>query len=771
MTEDRVIVMKKEQTAPLQETENSEAERENTTEFPTVVAVEPEYQQEVKAPAAHAKKKRGLFRSRAKAKAVVEEPVVEEPETLADAEEEIKVYTDAGMDDTREVSVSQKTRVLDSDEDEEESQEHATQMLLDGFESEEETEEGEGEALRRIRQEKIQDFSQKREEHERAEAEQAEESEEQGEVVYPETPLEQPEEESPKEELTSRQQIVALRQKLQTAQRKANVSLFVTAVAEIVLFIIAILSFVSPAVSMNPIAYLIIHLVLFAVMLFAARGRLAFGLSRLFSKTVSAESGVALAAVLTLIHTVLQFLNTGGVTDGTTPILTAVAGLSLLLLQVTDKLEADRISRNFALAVVAGEKLAAKRIEDSGLAEEIGRPAVALGEPRVTYFRKTEFLTDYLKNSEDTPCAGALMRWYLPITAAVSLVAAAVYLIVNGLTTWLLAVTLFCAMIAVSAPVSVLLSLRSALSAASNELRKKATAVVGYRAVEKYGSSHAVALDAIDLFPENVVLLHGIKTFSGTRIDEAILDAASVSIRAGGPLSHVFRRMILNKVDMLHEVDTLVYEQDMGLSGWVSGRRVLIGNRKLLDNHGIDIPSKDYEERYAKNGRQLVYLSIAGELSAMFVVSYIADPHVKKILADLTHRRITLLVRTCDPNVTESLIASTFGLNGFYVELLGAPAGRSFEALVDGVSEQESAGIVSAGGIDRMMDALAKCRRLRTGARWFTAIQVAVGVIGIALTAGMAFVSGVLIPPLYAVEFLGVTALVSAGVSLALGKS
>ncbi len=762
-------MVKKEQTVPLQEAGNTEEERANTTEFPTVVAVEPEYG-EVKAPAAHAKKKRGLFRSRAKAKAVSEEPAAEEPGTVADAEEEVKVYADEGLDDTREVSVSQRTRVLDSEEDDDEGQESATQMMLDGFESEE-TEEGESETLRRIRQEKIQDFSQKREEHERAEAEQAGEPLERGEVVYPETPLEQPEDVQPKEELTSRQQVSALRQKLQTAQRRANASLLITAVVEIILFIIAMVSFASPAVSMNPITYLIIHLILFAVMLFAVRGRLSVGLSCLFGKTVTAESGVALTAVLTLIHTALQFLNTSGVADGTTPILTAVAGLSLLLLQVADKLEADRVSRTFALVVAEGEKFTAKRIEDSDLAEEIGRPAVALGEPRVTYFRKTEFSADYLKNSDDTQYTSALMRWYLPIVIAVSLVAAVVYLILNGLTAWLLAATLFCAMIAISAPVSVLLSRRSALLAAANELRKNATAIVGYRAVEEYGSSHAVALDAIDLFPENTVLLHGIKTFSGTRIDEAILDAASVSIRAGGPLSHVFRRMILNKVDMLHEVDTLVYEQDMGLSGWVSGRRVLIGNRKLLDNHGIDIPSKDYEERYAKNGRQLVYLSIAGELSAMFVVSYIADPKIKQILTDLTHRRITLLVRTCDPNVTESLIASTFGLNGFYVELLGAPAGRSFEALVDGVSAQEPAGIVSTGGVDRMMNALAKCRRLRTGARWFTAIQAVAGVIGVVLTAGMAFFSGVLIPPLYAAELLGITALVSVGVSFSIGKS
>ena len=49
--------MKKEQSVPMQETENNvvEAERVNTTEFPTVVAVEPEYKGETTpAPAAHA---------------------------------------------------------------------------------------------------------------------------------------------------------------------------------------------------------------------------------------------------------------------------------------------------------------------------------------------------------------------------------------------------------------------------------------------------------------------------------------------------------------------------------------------------------------------------------------------------------------------------------------------------------------------------------------------------------------------------------------------
>ena len=70
-------------------------------------------------------------------------------------------------------------------------------------------------------------------------------------------------------------------------------------------------------------------------------------------------------------------------------------------------------------------------------------------------------------------------------------------------------------------------------------------------------------------------------------------------------LIHIW--VIENRTDILPAVDSLVYEQEMGLSGWVSGRRVLVGNRRLLENHGVDVPSRDYESRYTHDGRELVY--------------------------------------------------------------------------------------------------------------------------------------------------------------------
>jgi cation transport ATPase len=527
----------------------------------------------------------------------------------------------------------------------------------------------------------------------------------------------------------------------------------------------------SPVLAMGPVTYLIIHLVLLVLLAGINAPLLSDGFSRLFSRTPTIGSGVALSVLVSTIHTAVQLLNTTGVADGSTPLMTSIAGLGIFLLLLAKCLEKGRQYRNVGWVLnESEEKTVYKRINDPSLAEEIGRPALAIGEPQVAYYRKTATIHGYTEISDDTLVCTPQMKWYLPTVFSVSLLISLVYFAINGLTSWIVTVTLFCAMITVSAPALLLFALQLAHAGAAHTAEKEGVTITGYQAVENFGSVHALALDAMDIFPEQSVLLHGIKTFSGTRIDDAILDAASVSVRAGGPLSHVFRRMIQNKVDMLREVDTLVYEQDMGLSGWVNGRRVLIGNRKLLDNHGIDIPSKDYEQRYAKNGRQLVYLSIAGELSAMFVVSYVADPKIKDVLTTLTKNRITLLVRTCDQNITERLIATVFDLNGFYVELLNAPAGRSFEGLVDGVSQSEKSGMISDGRKEGLIFALAICRRLKTGIRLFSVLQALIAAVGIALIGYTAVFQGLIFPPLYTIEILFGAALLFATSSVFFGK-
>lgn len=95
--------------------------------------------------------------------------------------------------------------------------------------------------------------------------------------------------------------------------------------------------------------------------------------------------------------------------------------------------------------------------------------------------------------------------------------------------------------------------------------------------------------------------------------------------------------MIIGKQAILPEVDDIVYEDRLGTTGWIYRKKILVGTRDLLIHHGIPVLKEDFE-KYTRKGRKVLYLAEAGKLMAMFVVSYSADPQLKKRLESLKKR-------------------------------------------------------------------------------------------------------------------------------------
>jgi hypothetical protein len=501
----------------------------------------------------------------------------------------------------------------------------------------------------------------------------------------------------------------------------------------------------------NPVLFISLNIFLIAITTLLNHRAVGDGFGALFRLKANPDSITSLLVLITFLHSVIQFFNPDLLTGGRANILMPFAGFSLFLNALGHQMMLVRTARNFQFVSYDSEKYAARIIENRRTACEIGRAAVAIGDPVVCYMEKTGFLSNFLKNSFETDISHDLMRVYIPCAAGAAAVLAVVYSIISG--SFAGAADLFTAALCVSLPVGLLTSVYFPMLRAAKRALRHGAMIVGWQAAEEFGEVHALAVDALEVFPSESVLLHGIKTFSGARIDEAILDAAAVSIATGGPLSSVFRRVIQNRTDILKEVDTLVYEQDMGVSGWVGGRRVLIGNRRLLENHGVDVPSRDYESRYTKDGRQVVYLSTAGELSAMFVLSYVAEPGIAKALKKMCGSGITLLVRTCDPNVTEELICQVYNLDPYYVEVMNAPAGRCYEKLIAEKRDESEAVLASNGRLEGTATGITYCRRLLKSVRFSAISQIIGGALGLALAFVIALYSGAAVPPLFPVVY------------------
>lgn len=434
------------------------------------------------------------------------------------------------------------------------------------------------------------------------------------------------------------------------------------------------------------------------------------GVQAIARRKLTVDTVPALVFGAAWLHTALLWFQLPQVETGDAKLLAGAAAVLLLLCGVGRMCRNSRILRNFGFVSQDGEKMAASLIEDERTAIEIGRRAVVAGVPKVAYFRPVQFLDDFMANSYIRDRYDEVLQRYIPIAAALSAVIAAVSAVCSG-DFWNFFYTL-AATLCVTLPAASL-ALGVPLYRECKRQLKLGNMVCGYAAAERFGALHGVAIDVSDVYKKDSVMLHGMRLFGNTRIDEALTDAAAVAIRSDGPLCGLFLRIIEEKTEILPPVENLVFEQDMGFSGWVGGHRVLVGNRKLLENHGVHTPSGDYERKYKVDGRELVYLSVAGELSAMFIISYVTDPAIADALHDMQGAGLSLLIRSLDPNITESSICAGFGLSDYYVDLLAASAGRLYDRLRHNDAEKASAGAAVSGSAESKAHLLCGCKRLR----------------------------------------------------------
>ena len=235
---------------------------------------------------------------------------------------------------------------------------------------------------------------------------------------------------------------------------------------------------------------------------------------------------------------------------------------------------------------------------------------------------------------------------------------------------------------------------------------KENAQISGFGAVDSFSTINGVTVDASELFPSDNVLLHNIKMFEKRRIDEAILDASSALCSFDGTIKNVFMKIIQGNTGMLKKVESLVYEDGMGISAWVDGKRVLIGNSALMRHHEIYTPSGDYEAKYRAGGRDLIYLANSGELTAMFVVSYQPDPGMARSLFELERKGIGLIVRSTDPNLTANKIAQVYDLPPEMVHVIPAKLHGEFDVMT-GQRQTAPANISFTGGCNGNLKGIA----------------------------------------------------------------
>lgn len=474
----------------------------------------------------------------------------------------------------------------------------------------------------------------------------------------------------------------AVRAELAKKLTQATVACLVSGVAAAVMIVLAVLP-VRPAALGDAMVYPAVMLVLLLAACAANWEAFLSGIRGLI-KTPSPDSLSILPAIGAALQCILMLAN-GGYTANL-PMLAGPAALVLCLNAAGRRLNAATVSDNFQLVSAKVEHAVAYRLKDAGALRAVSQ-GLAEPHPSVLVSRPTQIFRSFLANSAARGTSDKNQQQFAWLLGGCSL-AAFLFTVIRSKDP-VLAATVMAGVGCLGAPLAGTL-----LSALPARMMQRSAAQVGavipgWRDIRQLGRINVIQVTARDLFPVGCVSLAGIKPVKPEHIDTAIVYAASILSEAGPTLRDVFMNMLGENRSLLAKVDDRQTIYGKGYVGWINKRRVLVGNRALMQEYGIKIPSLEYEQHHTVNQRRVIYLAVSGKLFAMFQVAYQRDPDTAAVLETLHHAGLSLVVDCDDFNCDVRLLETAYSLPAGSVKVLTSGEHQAVAPAVAWLPESE----------------------------------------------------------------------------------
>ncbi|MBE6738224.1 MAG: hypothetical protein E7566_06205 [Ruminococcaceae bacterium] len=464
------------------------------------------------------------------------------------------------------------------------------------------------------------------------------------------------------------------------------------------------------------------------------------GLTPLKKFKGNSDTGAAIALSAALLQSAVAMFTPARFFSGDLNLFTSIAILALLLNCLGKFFMVRRVKENFKFITSKTTAAYSAKIYTN---EDIARQFISgttMGKPIVAYQHETDFLSDFLRLSYSPDPSEDMASKIAPVTLLFSLFVGILYGIfakdIVG------AFSAFSILSCVSVPVCDLLAVNLPMHKLCKDTLSKNAMISGYPAVRQFCDTKAVICEARDLYPIDSITLNGVKAFSNNRVEAGMLAAAAILTEAKSPMACVFDHVIATNKNKVPKVESVLYEDNLGLVGWVEGERILVGNKALLDKYAVALPVEDFEEKHTKDGKLVTYLARSGELLAMFVTTYDTTLRIAELLKCAEANGISLLVHTTDCNVTGEKISADFGIFYRSVKVLPTGLGNVCQEITSQKEDSSRAYLSTRGSFLSLLRALCGCVKLKNSTSLAVVIQLIGIVLGVVIVSALSLFAG-----------------------------
>ena len=385
--------------------------------------------------------------------------------------------------------------------------------------------------------------------------------------------------------------------------------------------------------SVSPSAFLFSNTIMGLLALGVSYSVMTAGLKNMFLRKPDNDSIAAVGIFVSVIAGIATLFEPDSVRDGYYHVYVSAAIMGLIFNTLGKMMTVQRTEKNFRYIAGDFDRYAVKSV-DGSTAVNLGRGAVPVNA-NMAAMRKTSFIEDFIKNSYAPDVSDRFAKYSAPIILIAGFITGLLSFICDkhagsSVDKIYVALAAFSGTVTMCSSLSLILAVNLPISKATNKYLQYSSVILGYSAVEEFSDTNSVMVDAVQLFPKESVDLINLKLLSTEPLDECILLASSLVFRSDSVLKNSFYKILKGKLDMLYPVESYIYEDERGLSGWIDNKRVLLGTRQHMEDHSIDgLPPVSKEAEYGK-GNVILYLSISGVICTMFVLKITPSISVTK---------------------------------------------------------------------------------------------------------------------------------------------
>ena len=294
---------------------------------------------------------------------------------------------------------------------------------------------------------------------------------------------------------------------------------------------------------------------------------------------------------------------------------------------------------------------------------------------------------------------------FVPVIMLIAVLTGIIWFIINRDVSW--SINVFISVLVVACPCSLGLATPLSIVIASGESSKKGILIKNSEALENAHKVKTIVFDKTGTLTKGKLSLSKIYNYTGNTLilenkgkdkaegeknrneqseisdSELIKIVASVEAKSEHPIARGIVNDAKDRKIELKKVKEFQSIAGLGVTALYNGEKYLIGNRKLMEQNGVEIieqVEKD-EEKLQKEGNSILFVAKENELIALLGVKDNVKENAKDVVSKLKLFGINVVMLTGDNEKTAHAIADSIGIDNVIAGVMPKDKAETIENL------------------------------------------------------------------------------------------